>query len=84
MITSTALVLLMIPGVGYVKLRFISRIKQLNNLQFFLLWISTEKVCSIATMAVRHGDCGRLVPVVLLGLLAGFLAQRWKVHWNVG
>jgi hypothetical protein len=83
MITATALVLLMIPGVGSVNQTF-CKVPVLTVFKFLLLGIGTEKVCIIATMAIRHGNRGHLLPVVLLGLFIGLLTQGWKVHWSTG
>lgn len=81
MITATALVLLMIPGVGSVN-NYLDQFTILTVIKFLLLGISAEKVCIIATMAIGHGDRRHLLPMVLLGLFIGLLAQGWKVHWS--
>ena len=85
MITATALVLLMIPGVGLVETHPHHPLNDiLIELQLLLLWIGAQKISIVAVMAVRYGYRGCLLPVVLLGLLAGFFAQGRKVHWSIG
>ena len=56
----------------------------LTELQLLLFRAGTQKVGAIATMAVCHGDCSRLFPMVLLGLLSSLFAQGWKVYWFAG
>jgi len=85
MITATALVLLMIPGVGLVETHPHYPFSEiLIRLQLLLLWIGAQKISTVAIMAVCHGYRGCLLPVVFLGLLAGFFAQGRKVHWSIG
>lgn len=81
MITSTALVLLMIPGVGYAF-----RLERAHNAfadcnQSLLLWPRPSKVCPIPDLAFYNvRRCG-IVPMVLLGLFARFLPYRWEIYW---
>jgi hypothetical protein len=72
---STALVLLMIPGVGYVQALLQPTIITFNiNKQFLLLGSCSKKVGLIATMAFCNGYSRCFLPMVLLGLLLSFLA----------
>lgn len=81
MITSTALVLLMIPGVGYVALLWLGCKFELTLIKILLLWTREEKVCALAAMAFCHGYGCHQFPMVFLGLLSGFLAHCGQVHW---
>jgi len=82
MITATALVLLMIPGVGYgFVLRELWGPMAYMWAQVFLLRSCASQVCSVADMAVHHGDWSDLPSVVLLGLFSGFLSYCWQVYW---
>ena len=54
---------------------------EVNFTQILLFRTCEEKICTFATMAECHGYRCHLVPVVLLGLLIGFLAYSRKVHW---
>lgn len=57
---------------------------QLTLLQLLLLRPSSEKIRFVTAMALRHVYCSRILPVVFLGLLSGFLTQCRKVHWRTG
>jgi hypothetical protein len=56
----------------------------LMELQILLLRIGKKEIGALATMAVCHGDSRRFFPMVLVGLLASFLAQGWQVHRRAG
>jgi hypothetical protein len=79
MITATALVLLMIPGVGYVH--SLHLIFKLIDTQFLLLWPSPSKVRPLPHMAFRYGNSRNMLPMVFLGLLSHILPLRWALHW---
>jgi hypothetical protein len=83
MITSTALVLLMIPGVGYVHIRKRGSVTQRLTVlpQFLLFRPGSEKVCVVLDLALSHGRGRHLLPMVLLGLLARFLPHCGQVPW---
>jgi hypothetical protein len=80
MITSTALVLLMIPGVGYgaVDIRILTRC--LTVAQFLLLRSCSTQIGSFTHLAFSSRNGPDLVPVVLLGLLTHFLPLGWQIH----
>lgn len=82
MITATALVLLMIPGVGFVHTPY----KPLNsNLSQLLLFGSgTSKICLISDMALDLRNCPHIVSMVLLGLLTRILSFRRQIPWKFG
>ena len=84
MITSTALVLLMIPGVGYVHAINVGvdQCFQLANiwLQILLFWPRPEEVCLVSNLALHHGDRRHLLPMVLLGLLVGVQRDGEQVY----
>jgi hypothetical protein len=50
------------------------------NVQFLLLRSSSKKVGLIVTMALCDGHGCGILPMVLLGLFFGFLAQGWQIH----
>lgn len=78
---STALVLLMIPGVGYVPpITSDYNYKPNTNEQLFLLRSCPEKISFIATMAFCNGNGSRFLSMVFLGIFSGFLAQGWQIH----
>jgi len=82
MLTSTALVLLMIPGVGWVghSTKTLTGLMTDAHSQFLLLGTGSEEICPIVNMALDDGGRCHLVPMVPLGLLAHFLPYRGKIH----
>ena len=86
MLASTALVLLMIPGVGYETLdsalRSRSSLLLTFPIQVLLFRPRAAKISSVFDMAVN--DVGRcnVLPMVLLGILSVFLTHRRQIHWG--
>lgn len=81
---STALVLLMIPGVGYVvhtKTNRSGKPEADSRFQFLLLGSCSQKVGPFVDMAFDDGSRRHLVPMVLLGLLSHLLTFSGEVHW---
>jgi hypothetical protein len=83
MITSILLVLLMIPGIGYVHIRKRGSVAQRLTIlpQFILFRSGSEKVCVVLDLALTYRHGCYLLPMVLLGLLARFLPQCGQFPW---
>ena len=45
-----------------------------------LLRVSSKEISSVPVVAFCDGSRGRVLPMVLLGLLPCLLTQRWEVH----
>ena len=85
MLASTALVLLMIPGVGY-GINHGKRIipPMLTDTKVLLFRSCTSKVCAVPAMAVDDGYRRHLLSMVLLGLLAVVFAYGGEVYGRFG
>jgi hypothetical protein len=81
MITATALVLLMIPGVGYVYL--VEDQNSPNSVQLLLLRPCSTQIGLVIDMALHLRYRPHFLPMVLLGLLSRLLTHCWKVHWRL-
>jgi hypothetical protein len=80
MITATALVLLMIPGVGYAYIGF-RVFADANVLQLLLLWPRPSEVRTVTHLALGCCHSLDLLPMVLLGLLPHLFSHGRQIHW---
>ena len=85
-IAATALVLLMIPGVGYGTPTFSDKAEAVltSGSQVLLLWACETKERVIADMALGNGDGCCVFPMVLLGLFPYILALCRQIHGGSG